>query len=952
MRLGAEDFTRGNALSVSLRSLGIPGTFDGLVDSGSMDCFVDSTFSATHGLVARDISPRPLTLIDGSVNHFVKNVVSLPIQLPCSYSCQIECYVTNLEGTYPLVLGHNWLTQHNPVINWKEGTLSLPSIGPRLPVPTTQPTYPDTALYKDSQPATPHISFVNAVVYQRACKEEGAIAYQLAPDLIGPKAQAVSVNSNPIELKNLPEEYHNFADVFSKLKSKLLPEHRPYDLSIQIEGKQTPPLGPIYSLSALELQTLREFLDENLKTGTIRPSNSPCGAPVLFVKKKDGSLRLCVDYRGLNKLTRKDRYPIPLLSDLLDAPNKARIYSKIDLKSAYHLVRIASGDEWKTTFRTRYGSFEWLVIPFGLSNAPSAFQRFMNETFADLLDVCVVIYLDDILIYSNNLKEHRIHVKEVLRRLRENKLYASPSKCLFHQDKIEFLGFVISKDGLQMDNNKVQTIHDWPAPRRVKDIQSFLGFANFYRRFIQNYSALALPLTHLTRKSTPWNWTMECEVAFKTIKEAFTMAPLLRHWEPDSPLVLETDASDLALAAILSICTNDDLHPIAFHSRTLQATGLNYDVHDKELLAIVEAFKKWRHYLEGTAIPVDVITDHKNLTYFCSSKTLTRRQARWSEFLSQFNLIIKFRPGRLGRKPDALTRRWDVYDKAETSSRTTQQPLFSQRQLADPPTKTSTPSPRLQAAVVTDLTQLLSDVREALGADPKYMELIARDTNYQDLQWEIREDGLLYFERRVYVPDASDLRLQVLQLKHDHILAGHPGQSKTYQLTCQDFYWPNLREFVADYVSSCNTCARNKSRRHKPYGMLKQLPIPPQPWESISMDFIEQLPLSNGYTDILVVVDRLTKQAIFIPTTRSIDATGLAQLFIENVFSKHGTPSHVTSDRGVEFVSKFFKSLANRLDMKLHFTSGYYPEADGQTERTNQTLEQFLRIYCNYQQSD
>jgi len=253
---------------------------------------------------------------------------------------------------------------------------------------------------------------------------------------------------------------------------------------------------------------------------------------------------------------------------------------------------------------------------------------------------------------------------------------------------------------------------------------------------------------------------------------------------------------------------------------------------------------------------------------------------------------------------------------------------------------------------VTDLTKLLSDIQEALGADPKYLELTGSDINHQNLQWEIRKDGLLYFERRVYVPDANNLRLQVLQLKHDHILAGHPEQSKTYQLIYQDFYWPNLQEFIADYVNSCNTCTQNKSKWHKPYGMLKQLPIPPQPWESIFMDFIEQLPLSNGYTNILVIVDQLTKQTIFIPTTRSIDTTELAQLFIENVFSKHSTPSHVTSDCRVEFISKFFKSLANRLNMKLHFTLGYHPEADSQIECTNQMLEQFLRIYCNYQQSD
>ena len=226
---------------------------------------------------------------------------------------------------------------------------------------------------------------------------------------------------------------------------------------------------------------------------------------MLFVKKKDGTLCLCVDYQGLNRITHKDRYSIPLLNNLLDAPRKARVYSKINLKSAYHLVRIAKGNEWKTIFCTCYGSFEWLVMPFGLSNAPSAFQRFMNEVFSDLLDIFVVIYLDDILIYSDNLIDHKKHVKEVLGRLRDNGLYVLPTKCIFHQEKIEFLGFILGSDSLRIDESKVQTIQGWPTPRRVKDVQSFLGFANFYRRFISNYTDLSVPLTCLTWKNEPWS---------------------------------------------------------------------------------------------------------------------------------------------------------------------------------------------------------------------------------------------------------------------------------------------------------------------------------------------------------------------------------------------------------------------------------------------------------------
>jgi len=378
-------------------------------------------------------------------------------------------------------------------------------------------------------------------------------------------------------------------------------------------------------LSKFEQETLKEFIDENLTNGFIRSMSSPHGAPVLFVKKKDGSLWLCVDFRGLNRIVKKDQYPLPLISNLLDSPHKARIYTKIDLRYAYHLVRIAEGDKWKTAFRTRYGAFKWSVMPFGLTNAPAAFQCFMNNVFSDLLNVCVVVYLDNILIYSDDITQHWSHVKEVLKRLRKAELYAKAEKCEFHSDSVEYLGYVLSPSSLTMSDAKVKTIQEWLEPKKVKDIQSFLGFANFYRRFIFNYSNIVIPLTRLTRKNTLWNFDNDCRIAFNTLKQAFTSAPILTHWVPDAQLVVETDASDYALAAILSIMTKDnEIHPVAFHSRTFSAPELNYDVHDKELLAIFEAFKIWRHYLEGSASPIDIVTDHKNLEYFSTTKILMR----------------------------------------------------------------------------------------------------------------------------------------------------------------------------------------------------------------------------------------------------------------------------------------------------------------------------------------
>jgi len=439
------------------------------------------------------------------------------------------------------------------------------------------------------------------------------------------------------------------------------------------------------------------------------------------------------------------------------------------------------------------------------------------------------------------------------------------------------------------------------------------------------------------------------------VATAFTTVPILTHFILDTPIIVETDASDYAVAGILSItCADGEIRPVAYYSWTLTAPELNYDTHDKELLAIFEAFRNWCHYLEGSASPIDVITDHKNLEYFSTSKVLSHRQARWSEFLSQFNLVIRFRPGKLGAKPDALTRRWDVYPKEGDSGYAwvnpqNLRPVFTQEQLSNSLRATYLEFPVLRAVAIMDVETLHSDILSALPSDPIAQVHLA---DPPDSCWSTDEAGFLRLDGRIYVPDLDDLHLWVLRYRHDHPLAGHFGQKRTLELIRREYTWPGLRTFVKDYVRSCTSCARAKTPCHRPYGLLKQLPVPEKPWNSISMDFIEQLPSSTGFTAILVVVDRLSKQAIFIPTHDTITSLELAKLFLLHVFSKHGVPAHVTSDRGTEFVSHFFRSLGKALDMHLHFTSGYHPEGDGQTERSNQTLKQYLHIYCNYQQDN
>ena len=301
-----------------------------------------------------------------------------------------------------------------------------------------------------------------------------------------------------------------------------------------------------------ELKALKEYIEENLTKGFIQASSSPAGAPVLFVKKADGSLRLCVDYQGLNEITIKNRYPLPLIRETLDRLAKAKWYTKLDLRWGYNQIRMAAGEEWKTAFRTRYGLFEYTVMPFGLTNAPATFQHFINDTLREYLDIFCTAYWDDILIYSDTLEEHKIHVRQVLNTLQKAGILLRSKKCEWFTQKTTYIGLIVSPEGTSMDPKKTSAVKEWSTPKNVKDVQAFLGFANFYRRLIQGFSALATPLSTLTRKDTPFLWTVQTEAAFQALKKAFTTAPILQHFDPEKPIIVETDASDYVSAGILS----------------------------------------------------------------------------------------------------------------------------------------------------------------------------------------------------------------------------------------------------------------------------------------------------------------------------------------------------------------------------------------------------------------
>jgi hypothetical protein len=392
-------------------------------------------------------------------------------------------------------------------------------------------------------------------------------------------------------------------------------------------------------------------LTELIDAGFVRPSKAPYGAPVLFQKKADGSLRMCVDYRALNKVTIKNKYLVPLIQDLLDRLSGASVFTKLDLRSGYWQVRVTEGDEHKTTCVTRYGSYEFMVMPFGLTNALVTFCNLMNDVLYEFLDEFVVVYLDDIVIFSRCMDEHVVHLDKVLRRLKEHELFVKKEKCEFACSEITFLGHLVSFGQVRMDPKKVQAIWDWAAPSTVPELRLFLGLANCYRRFIEGCSKKATPLSDLLKKNRCWDWSSECQLAFDKLRRAVTSAPMLKLSDFEKAFEVHTDASDKAVGGVLV----QKGHPVAFESRKLSEAEQKYSAHEKEMAVVVHCLGVWRVYVLGSKFVVK--TDNLANTFFKTQKKLSQRQARWQEFLAEYDFMWEHKPGRQNQVVDALSRR-------------------------------------------------------------------------------------------------------------------------------------------------------------------------------------------------------------------------------------------------------------------------------------------------------
>jgi len=440
-----------------------------------------------------------------------------------------------------------------------------------------------------------------------------------------------------------------FLDVMLEELLEDLPWRRRIDHVIEVMSRVAPPAKAPYRMSHEELKELKVQLEELLVKGYIKPSKSPYGAPILFVHKKDGTLRMCVDYKAFNKATVKNRYPLPRIDDLFYHLLGTKVFSRIDLRSRYYQIQIAEGDEEKTAYHTRYGSYEFLVMPFGLTNAPATFCTLMNDIFREWLDDFVAVYIDDILIYSGSLEEHAEHLRKVFQRLRENKLYAKFEKCEFGVTEVDFLGHRVTQ-GLKMDDHKVKAILDWEPPKSILALRSFLGMTSYYHKFIKNFAKIAAPLTNLLKKSAmTYKWEGACDEAFEALKGILVKALVLKLPDFDKDFEIHSNAFELAIGGVLV----QKGGPVAFENKKLSEMKRRWPTHKKEMWAVIHCLKTWGYYIGSK--DVVVWTDNVTLKYFAIQPKLSSKQVKWQDTLALFNVDIRHKPGKENVVPNTLS---------------------------------------------------------------------------------------------------------------------------------------------------------------------------------------------------------------------------------------------------------------------------------------------------------
>jgi hypothetical protein len=594
---------------------------------------------------------------------------------------------------------------------------------------------------------------------------------------------------------------------------------------------------------------------------------------------------MCVDYRSLNDVTVKNKYPLPRIEDLFDQMRGIRVFSKIDLQSGYHQMNIRPSNIPKTTFSTRYGLYEFTVMSFGLTNAPAYFLNLMNKVFMEYLDRFAVVFIDNVLVYSKNDSDHEEHLRMVLQKLWDNQIYAKFSKCEFWINEVPFLRHIISNGGISVDPAKVKEIVVWSIPSTVTKVRSFLGLANYYWRFIEGFSKIAKPMTSLLEKGKEFNYDWKCQDSFNQLKLRLMSPLVLIMLDQQKGFDIYCDACGQGLRCVLM----QEGHVIAYASRQLRKHELNYPTHDLELAVVVHALKIWRHYIMGTKW--QVYTDHKSLKYIFTQKDLNLRQRRWLELIKDYDLEIHYHLGKANQVVDALSQKEHVHETI----------------VAQIPEEIVEDFRRLNLGIVAHTEgvtielepTLEQEIRKGQISDAKIQEIKDLITEGKGPEFMEDEQGTVWIKDRICVPEIDSLRETILKEAHDSDYSIYPGSTKMYQDLKQKYGWYGMKRDVAAHVAKCDVCQRVKAEHQRPAGLLHPLKIPEWKWEKIGMDFIVGLPCTPaGYDSIWVIVDRLTKVAHFVHVRTNYTGAKLAELYMTQIVCLHGVPKKIVSDRG------------------------------------------------------
>jgi len=743
-----------------------------------------------------------------------------------------------------------------------------------------------------------------------------------------------------------------FPDMFQQTLPAGLPHKRVTDHHIPLLPGVIPAKGRVFRMGAELENEQKKILQNLLEGGKITHTSSPFAAPSMMVSKKDDAkgkkqYRMVINFQGLNAITIAAEYPVPTIIDMLEKLHGAKVFTIMDMEQGFHQIRMAPEDQYKTAFRTFLGQYEFKVMPFGLKGAPGTFQAVMNHMFFEHIGVFVVVYLDDLLIYSKNMKDHIEHLEIVMKILRFHQLFPKLLKCLFAVCTLEYLGYTISKDGITPSQEKIKAIEIWPEQlENDTQVKQFLGTLNYCRMFMgMEYTDLARPLLDLTKKGVEFIWTDEHTKSVQELKKRLVNYTTLQIPDSSKPYELWTDASGYAIGAVLE----QEGKPLSFMSKKMSPVQMRYSVYDQELLALVTALDKWKHLLRPAK--VTVFTDHKALEYLQqikAEKPMRGKTARWLDLLADYqDMTIVYKPGATNIVADAMSR--CPLHARDFPLMAIAQGLTAGNDAPDPAPGIPIGSEEWHVAV-SDSEEFREAYAAAKAAAPEEITATAAGvsaTFKMPGKFLLIKRGAMW---RICAPSQAVHRMRIMFQHHDHPTAGHLGINKTYASVARCFYWKGMKQYIKTYVDTCARCRQSKAISQRPAGLLNPLQIPTRRWAFVSLDFITGLPAtSTGFDAILTMVDSLSKMVHFVPTTKNVSAAGVVELLADRLVRYHGLPEKLVSDRDPRFTGELWGEMCKRFHIKRAMSTAFHPQTDGQTERVHRTVEQILR---NYIQSD